>query len=48
MDKENEARLLIYETVATCIAGMFDTFTTSEADTILKMVHNEIHREDNF
>ena len=39
---------IILETVASCIVSVLsDTFTQSEADTILKMVHDELHSEDN-
>ena len=42
---EDERQDLVFETVATCIVGMLDTFTTSEAGWILKMVQDELKTE---
>ena len=42
---EDERQDLVFETVATCIVNMFDTFTTSEAGWILKMVQDELKTE---
>jgi hypothetical protein len=39
---------IILETVASCIVSILtDTFTRSEANTILEMVRDELHSEDN-
>ena len=42
---ENDRQDLVFETVATCIVGMLDTFTKSEADLILNMVQDVLRME---
>ena len=45
--EEDKTQCLVLHTVAACIVSMLtDTFTTSEADTILEMVTHELHSED--